>query len=99
MAEFLRQAYHAQWPLGILRTPSPCGRGIDTHGAGVGDTANFPSLKNRLLPPLDLALSALLDDLAVAGGKCGAWVAVALLSGRSFPSRTSSETSSLKAGN
>jgi hypothetical protein len=39
----------------------------DTHGAGVGDTANFPSLKNRLLPPLDLASSALLDDLSARG--------------------------------
>jgi len=39
----------------------------DTHGKSVGDTANFPSLKNRLLPPLDLASSALLDDLAATG--------------------------------
>lgn len=39
----------------------------DTHGTKTGDTANFPSLKNRLLPPLDLASSALLDDLAAAG--------------------------------
>lgn len=39
----------------------------DTHGKGVGDTANFPSLKNRLLPPLDLASSALVDDLTATG--------------------------------
>ena len=39
----------------------------DTHGSSTGDTANFPSLKNRLLPPLDLASSALLDDLAASG--------------------------------
>ncbi|MCA9114716.1 MAG: DUF1501 domain-containing protein [Planctomycetaceae bacterium] len=36
----------------------------DTHGSGTGDTANFPSLKNRLLPPLDMASAALMDDLA-----------------------------------
>ena len=39
----------------------------DTHGTSTGDTANFPSLKNRLLPPLDLASSALLDDLDARG--------------------------------
>lgn len=39
----------------------------DTHGTHVGDTANFSSLKNRLLPPLDMASSALLDDLSAAG--------------------------------
>jgi len=39
----------------------------DTHGSGTGDTANFPSLKNRLLPPLDLASSSLIDDLVATG--------------------------------
>ncbi len=39
----------------------------DTHGKVVGDTANFPSLKNRLLPPLDMASSALVDDLTATG--------------------------------
>jgi hypothetical protein len=33
----------------------------DTHGN------NFPSLKNRLMPPADLAFSALLDDLTARG--------------------------------
>ncbi len=33
----------------------------DTHGN------NFPSLKNRLMPPADIAFSALLDDLAARG--------------------------------
>jgi len=33
----------------------------DTHGN------NFPSLKNRLMPPADIAFSALLDDLTARG--------------------------------
>jgi uncharacterized protein (DUF1501 family) len=33
----------------------------DTHGN------NFPSLKNRLMPPTDLGMSALLDDLEARG--------------------------------
>lgn len=39
----------------------------DTHGYHVGATPNFPMLKNKNLPPLDRALSALLDDLAARG--------------------------------
>lgn len=39
----------------------------DTHGSHVGDTANFPSLRERLLAPLDLASAALLEDLGSAG--------------------------------
>jgi hypothetical protein len=35
----------------------------DTHGRHVGNTPNFPALKERLLPPLDLGSSALLEDL------------------------------------
>jgi hypothetical protein len=43
-----------QATMGIVQT-------WDTH------VANFPSLKDRLLPPLDRAVSALLDDLATRG--------------------------------
>jgi uncharacterized protein (DUF1501 family) len=39
----------------------------DTHGTKVGNTPNFPSLKNKLLPALDLASSALLEDLQARG--------------------------------
>jgi hypothetical protein len=39
----------------------------DTHGNKVGRTPNFPSLKDKLLPALDLASSALLDDLSERG--------------------------------
>jgi uncharacterized protein (DUF1501 family) len=43
-----------QASMGIVQT-------WDTH------VANFPSLKDNLLPPLDRAVSALLDDLAARG--------------------------------
>ncbi len=36
----------------------------DTHGHKVGATPNFPMLRDKNLPPLDIASSALLDDLA-----------------------------------
>jgi hypothetical protein len=39
----------------------------DTHGYKVGKTPNFPSLRDKLLPALDLASSALLDDLTARG--------------------------------
>ena len=39
----------------------------DTHGNHVGATPNFPSLRDRLLPPLDLASSALIEDLTARG--------------------------------
>lgn len=39
----------------------------DTHGWHVGNTPNFPQLKNHNLPPLDQALTALLDDLSARG--------------------------------
>jgi hypothetical protein len=39
----------------------------DTHGHKVGKTPNFPSLRDKLLPALDLASSALLDDLTARG--------------------------------
>ena len=39
----------------------------DTHGRRVGNTPNFPSLRDKLLPALDLASSALLDDLQARG--------------------------------
>ncbi|MBX7168663.1 MAG: DUF1501 domain-containing protein [Pirellulales bacterium] len=39
----------------------------DTHGYHVGNTPNFPRLKDHNLPPLDLGLSALLEDLAARG--------------------------------
>jgi hypothetical protein len=39
----------------------------DTHGNKVGKTPNFPSLRDKLLPALDLASSALLDDLQARG--------------------------------
>src|SRR5207248_509088 len=39
----------------------------DTHGTKVGNTPNFPSLRERLLPPLDLASTALLEDLQARG--------------------------------
>ncbi|HEV3263248.1 MAG TPA: DUF1501 domain-containing protein [Gemmataceae bacterium] len=35
----------------------------DTHGHHVGATPNFPSLRDKLLPALDVASSALLEDL------------------------------------
>src|SRR5207302_6371512 len=34
----------------------------DTHGHHVGATPNFPSLRDKLLPALDVASSALLED-------------------------------------
>jgi hypothetical protein len=39
----------------------------DTHGRNVGASANFPMLKDKLLPPLDQASTALLDDLTARG--------------------------------
>jgi hypothetical protein len=39
----------------------------DTHGRKVGNTPNFPALRERLLPPLDLASTALLEDLQLRG--------------------------------
>ncbi|HWE35944.1 MAG TPA: DUF1501 domain-containing protein [Isosphaeraceae bacterium] len=39
----------------------------DTHGNKVGASANFPMLKEKLLPPLDLASSALVEDLEARG--------------------------------
>lgn len=39
----------------------------DTHGNKVGNTPNFPSLKNKLLPVLDTASTALLEDLQARG--------------------------------
>ena len=39
----------------------------NTHGTKVGNTPNFPALRERLLPPLDLASSALLEDLQARG--------------------------------
>jgi len=46
------------WPVDTQDVKSPF---WDTH------TDNFPSLKNRLLPPLDTGLSALLEDLDQRG--------------------------------
>jgi hypothetical protein len=39
----------------------------DTHGHKVGNTPNFPALREKLLPALDLASSALLEDLTARG--------------------------------
>jgi hypothetical protein len=39
----------------------------DTHGKKVGNTPNFPSLKNSLLPALDHSSSALIEDLQARG--------------------------------
>jgi hypothetical protein len=39
----------------------------DTHGRKVGNTPNFPALRERLLPALDLASAALLEDLRARG--------------------------------
>src|SRR6185369_7577103 len=39
----------------------------DTHGWHVGNTPNFPRLRDHNLPPLDLALTALLEDLQGRG--------------------------------
>jgi uncharacterized protein (DUF1501 family) len=39
----------------------------DTHGWKVGKTPNFPSLRDKLLPALDLASTALLEDLQARG--------------------------------
>jgi hypothetical protein len=39
----------------------------DTHGHHVGATPNFPMLREKNLPPLDLASSALVEDLAARG--------------------------------
>ncbi len=39
----------------------------DTHGLHVGATPNFPMLRDKNLPPLDIASSALLDDLTERG--------------------------------
>ena len=48
---------------GVRMVQAHLGRGVswDTHGD------NFPLLKNKLLPPFDRALSALLDDLDQSG--------------------------------
>ena len=48
---------------GVRMVQAHLGRGVswDTHGD------NFPLLKNKLLPPLDRALSALIDDLHESG--------------------------------
>jgi hypothetical protein len=39
----------------------------DTHGTNVGNTPNFPVLRDQALPVLDQASSALLDDLDARG--------------------------------
>jgi Protein of unknown function (DUF1501) len=39
----------------------------DTHGWKVGKTPNFPSLRDKLLPALDLASTGLLEDLQARG--------------------------------
>jgi hypothetical protein len=39
----------------------------DTHGTKVGKTPNFPALRDTLLPALDVASSALLEDLQSRG--------------------------------
>lgn len=39
----------------------------DTHGYHVGNTPNFPRLKDHNLPPFDLGITALMDDLAARG--------------------------------
>jgi hypothetical protein len=39
----------------------------DTHGRKVGNTPNFPALRERLLPPLDLGSTALIEDLQGRG--------------------------------
>jgi hypothetical protein len=39
----------------------------DTHGHHVGATPNFPMLRERTLPPLDIGSSALVEDLAARG--------------------------------
>lgn len=39
----------------------------DTHGTNVGNSPNFPMLRDRLLPALDLSTTALLDDLEARG--------------------------------
>ncbi len=39
----------------------------DTHGNKVGNTPNFPALRDRLLPPLDLGTTALIEDLQARG--------------------------------
>ncbi len=39
----------------------------DTHGHKVGATPNFPMLRDKNLPPLDLGSSALIDDLTARG--------------------------------
>jgi hypothetical protein len=39
----------------------------DTHGRNVGNSPNFPMLKDQLLPPLDNSASALIEDLAARG--------------------------------
>jgi len=48
---------------GVRMVQAHLGRGVswDTHGD------NFPLLKNKLLPPFDRALSALIDDLQASG--------------------------------
>ena len=48
---------------GVRMVQAHLGRGVswDTHGD------NFPRLKNKLLPPFDRALSALIDDLHESG--------------------------------
>jgi uncharacterized protein (DUF1501 family) len=39
----------------------------DTHGTNVGKTPNFPFLRDKLLPVLDLASTALIEDLHARG--------------------------------
>ncbi len=39
----------------------------DTHGSHVGATPNFPMLRDKNLPPLDLGSAALMDDLTSRG--------------------------------
>jgi hypothetical protein len=39
----------------------------DTHGKKVGNTPNFPSLKEKLLPVFDYSSSALIEDLEARG--------------------------------
>ncbi len=39
----------------------------DTHGHHVGATPNFPMLRDKNLPPLDIGSSALIDDLSDRG--------------------------------
>src|SRR5260370_9182735 len=49
-----------------VKDPTPVPQ-WDTHGSKVGKTPNFPTLRDHCLPALDLASSALLDDLTARG--------------------------------